>query len=121
MLTCAASLIRSGTKSSWTVYVNGGSGIIALVKADRSVQQVADGIAFPNGMAVTPDNSTLIIAESHGKKLTASDISEDGALSNRRVWAGLGGGVPDGICMDADNAVWYADVPNRSCVRVREG
>jgi len=102
-------------------YVNGGPGIIALVTADRSARQVADGIAFPNGMAITPDNQTLIIAESHGKRLTAFDIAGDGSLSNRRVWADLGGGVPDGICIDADNAVWYADVPNKCCVRVREG
>jgi len=102
-------------------YINGGPGIIGLVTADGGVRQVADGIAFPNGMAVTPDNATLIIAESHGKKLTAFDIGRDGSLSNRRVWADLGGGVPDGICIDADNAVWYADVPNKRCVRVREG
>ncbi len=112
------------------VYINAGgidrpgqeaSGIIALVTPDGSARQVADGIAWPNGMAVTPDNSTLIVAESHGKKLTAFDIAADGSLSNRRVWADLGDGVPDGICIDADNAVWYADVPNRRCVRVREG
>ena len=103
------------------IYVNGGPGIIALVTPDGSARQVADGIAFPNGMAVTPDNATLIIAESHGKRLTAFDIAEDGSLSKRRVWADLGDGVPDGICIDAVNAVWYADVPNRRCVRVREG
>jgi len=102
-------------------YINGGPGIIALVTADRSARQVADGIAFPNGMAVTPDNATLIIAESHGKRLTAFDIGGDGSLANRRVWADLGDGVPDGICVDADNAVWYGDVPNKRCVRVREG
>jgi sugar lactone lactonase YvrE len=102
-------------------YVNGGPGIIALVTADSPVRQVADGIAFPNGMAVTPDNATLIIAESYGKRLTAFDIAEDGDLSNRRVWADLGVGVPDGICIDAEAAVWYADVPNKCCVRVREG
>ena len=102
-------------------YVNGGPGIIALVTADRTVRQVADGIAFPNGMAITPDNRTLIIAESHGKKLTAFDIAADGGLSNRRIWADLVTGVPDGICIDAENAVWYADVPNKRCVRVREG
>ncbi len=101
-------------------YVNGGRGIIALVTSDGSARQVADGIAFPNGMAVTPDNSTLIIAESHGKRLTAFDIADDGSLSNRRVWAPLDG-YPDGICLDADNAVWYADVPNKRCVRVRQG
>lgn len=96
-------------------------GIIALVAADGLIRQVADGIAFPNGMAVTSDNSTLIVAESYGKKLTAFDIAASGDLSNRRVWADLGDGVPDGICLDAENAVWYADVPNKRCVRVREG
>jgi sugar lactone lactonase YvrE len=103
------------------VYINGGPGIIALVGRDGPARQVADGIAFPNGMAVTPDNSTLIIAESYGKRLTAFDIAADGSLFNRRVWADLDGGAPDGICIDADNAVWYGDVPNKRCVRVREG
>src|SRR5262245_15828027 len=102
-------------------YINGGPGIIALVTPDRSVRQVADSIAFPNGMAVTPDNGTLIIAESHGNRLTAFDIASDGSPSNRHVWADLGDGAPDGICLDAHNAVWYADVPNKRCVRVREG
>jgi sugar lactone lactonase YvrE len=101
-------------------YINGGPGIIQLT-SDGSVREVASSFAFPNGMAVTPDNSTLIIAESHGKKLTAFDIAKDGSLSHRRVWADLGNGVPDGICIDAENAVWYADVPNKCCVRVREG
>ena len=96
-------------------------GIIALVTPDGSARQVADGVAFPNGMAVTPDNSTLIVAESYGNRLTAFDIAADGSLSNRRVWADLGDGVPDGICLDAENAVWYGDVPNQRCVRVREG
>ena len=113
-------------------YVNGGGfdlmagekfkpGIIALLTPGGAVRQVADGIAFPNGMAVTADNSTLIIAESYGKRLTAFDIAADGGLSNRRLWADLKDGAPDGICIDAENAVWYADVPNKRCVRVREG
>jgi sugar lactone lactonase YvrE len=96
-------------------------GIVALVTPDGSARQVADGVAFPNGMVVTPDNSTLILAESHGGKLTAFDIAADGSLSNRRIWAELAGGAPDGICLDTENAVWYADVPNKRCVRVREG
>jgi sugar lactone lactonase YvrE len=96
-------------------------GIVALVTPDGSARQVADGVAFPNGMAVTPDNSTLIVAESYGNKLTAFDILADGTLSNRRLWADLPGGAPDGICLDAENAVWYADVPNQCCVRVLEG
>jgi sugar lactone lactonase YvrE len=114
------------------IYVNGGGfdlmageafapGIIALVAPDGSARVVADGIAFPNGMAVTPDNGTLIVAESYGHALTAFDIAADGGLSNRRVWADLGDGAPDGICLDAEGAVWYADVPNRCCVRVRDG
>jgi sugar lactone lactonase YvrE len=96
-------------------------GAVALLAPDGSVRRVADGVAFPNGMAVTPDNSTLIVAESYANKLTAFDIVEDGGLSNRRVWADLGDGVPDGLCLDAEGAVWYADVPNKRCVRVREG
>ena len=96
-------------------------GTVALLAPDGSVRQVADGVAFPNGMAVTPDDSTLIVAESYANELTAFDIAEDGGLSNRRVWADLGDGVPDGLCFDAEGAVWYADVPNKRCVRVREG
>ena len=96
-------------------------GFIALAAPDRSVRQVADDIAFPNGMAVTPDNSTLIVADSYRHSLVAFDIGSDGGLSNRRVWADLGDGVPDGICVDAETAVWYADVPNKRCVRVAEG
>ncbi|TMB92101.1 MAG: SMP-30/gluconolactonase/LRE family protein [Chloroflexi bacterium] len=96
-------------------------GIVALVDASGSVEQVADGLAFPNGMVVTPDDETLIVAESYAARLTAFDIGPDGMLSNRRVWAELGDAAPDGICIDADNAVWYADVPHRRCARVAEG
>ena len=96
-------------------------GILALVAPDGSARQVAGGLAFPNGIVVTPDNSTLILAESYGNRLTAFDIGVDGGLSDRRVWADLDDGVPDGICLDAEGAVWYGDVPNRRCVRVREG
>jgi sugar lactone lactonase YvrE len=96
-------------------------GTIALLKPDGSARLVADGIAFPNGMAVTPDNQTLIIAESYDSRLTAFDILPDGSLANRRVWADLGDGAPDGICLDAEGAVWYGDVPNQRCVRVRAG
>jgi sugar lactone lactonase YvrE len=112
-------------------YVNGGGfdlmageefapGVVTLVTPDGAARQVADDLAFPNGMLVTPD-STLIVGESYAKRLTAFDIEPDGSLSNRRVWADLEDGVPDGICLDAEGAVWYADVPNQRCVRVREG
>ena len=96
-------------------------GFVFLVTADGSVRQVAGDIAFPNGMAVTADNSTLIVADSYSRSLVAFDIGADGGLSRRRVWADLGTGVPDGICTDAQNAVWYADVPGQRCVRVAEG
>jgi sugar lactone lactonase YvrE len=96
-------------------------GIVALVTPDGSVRQVADGVAFPNGVAVTSDNATLILAESYGNRLTAFDIAPDGSLSKGRVWADLDGGYPDSICLDAEGAVWYADVPNKRCVRVCEG
>ena len=96
-------------------------GSVFLVTADRSVRQVAGDIAFPNGMTVTPDNSTLIVADSYSHSLVGFDIGADGGLSGRRVWADLGEGTPDGICVDAQNAVWYADVPGKRCVRVAEG
>jgi sugar lactone lactonase YvrE len=97
------------------------AGTIALATRDGKAREVADEVWFPNGMTVTPDNSTLIVAESYRSRLTAFDIGPDGDLSDRRVWADLGTDVPDGICMDAEGAIWYADVPNKHCVRVREG
>jgi sugar lactone lactonase YvrE len=114
------------------IYVNGGGfdmmageppapGTVALISPDGEPREVAGGLAFPNGMAVTPDNSTLIVAESYGRQLTAFDISPDGSLDNCRVWADLGEDAPDGITVDAEGAVWYADVPHAHCVRVREG
>ncbi len=95
-------------------------GILALVIPGGPARQAADGLSFANGMAVTPDNNTLIVAETYANRLTAFDIAADGSLSGRRVWAELPGGFPDGICLDADGAVWYADVPGKRCVRVRE-
>src|SRR5262245_52007242 len=79
-------------------FVNGGGfnlaagepfapGAITLVTPDGSARQVADDLAFPNGMLVTADNSTLIVAESYANRLTAFDIAPDGGLSDRRVWA----------------------------------
>jgi sugar lactone lactonase YvrE len=96
-------------------------GLIALVGPDGTMRQVAEGLAFPNGMAIMPDNSTLIVAESYGGVLTAYDIAPNGDLSNRRVWAELDGAAPDGICVDDEGAVWFAEVPGRRCARVREG
>jgi sugar lactone lactonase YvrE len=112
------------------IYVNGGCdfhppegeapGIIVLVTPDGAARRVADEIAFPNGMAVTPDNATLIVSESFAARLTAFDIADDGSLSNRRAWAdGVG---PDGICLDAGGAVWTGVGPMGDVVgRVLDG
>ncbi len=95
------------------------TGIAVLVRPDGSARQVADGIAFPNGMVITPDGSTLIMSESFTSRLLAFDIEADGGLGNRRVWAeGLG---PDGICLDAEGCIWTHDPQTRAAVRVREG
>jgi sugar lactone lactonase YvrE len=96
-------------------------GSVVLVTPAGAVQKVADDLAFPNGMAITADGETLIVAESYANRLTAYDIGQTGDLTRRRTWAEVGGDHPDGICIDADGAVWYADVGNRHCVRVREG
>ena len=98
-----------------------GPGFAVVVTAEGDVKRVADDLQFPNGMAVTPDDSTLIVAESYGNCLTAFDIGADGALENRRTWAPLGEDNPDGICLDVEGAVWYADVGHEHCVRVAEG
>ena len=96
-------------------------GLIALVTPDGAAREVADGLAFPNGMAISPDGATLIVAGSYGNRLTAYDIGRDGGLGGRRTWADTPGDHPDGICADSEVAVWYADVGSRRCVRVREG
>jgi sugar lactone lactonase YvrE len=96
-------------------------GLVALVGPDGSARVVAEGLAFPNGMAVSPDGSTLVVAESYGEKLTAYPIADDGSLGDSRLWAATPGDHPDGICFDASGALWYADVGNEHCVRVREG
>jgi sugar lactone lactonase YvrE len=95
-------------------------GKIALVTPDGEASEVAREIAFPNGMVVTPDNKTLIIAESFAARLTAFDIAEDGTLANRRVWAdGVG---PDGICLDAEGCIWASSGSmTNDCARIREG
>jgi sugar lactone lactonase YvrE len=99
-------------------YVNGPR--LVLVTPDGRVSVQAEDFAFPNGMAVTPDNAMLLFAESYARRLIAFDIAPNGSLSHRRVWAELDG-PPDGICIDRAGAVWVADVPNARCRRVREG
>jgi sugar lactone lactonase YvrE len=101
-------------------YVNGGSGSIVCVGPDGTIREAADELQWPNGMALLDDERTLVVADSHAEQLVAFDIDDDGMLSGRRVWADVEH-APDGICADADGAVWVASVPGRHCARVAEG
>ncbi|MFL5864829.1 MAG: SMP-30/gluconolactonase/LRE family protein [Solirubrobacteraceae bacterium] len=101
-------------------YVNGGHGSVILVRADGSVAPVASGLQWPNGMALTEGGRRLVVADSHLTQLLAYDVADDRSLSGCRVWAELEH-APDGICADAEGAVWVASVPGRACARVREG
>ena len=98
--------------------------VIVRIDPDGTATKVADNLRFPNGVVLTPDGKTLIIAETNGFCLTAFDIDGDGRLSRRRIWARLPDGVqPDGICLDRDGAIWVAN-PGASgpkVLRVREG
>jgi len=96
---------------------------LALVQPDGRVSVAASGLEFPNGAVITPDGRTLIVGESFGGRLTAFDIDPaSGALSRRRVWAALASGaVPDGICLDAEGAIWVASPMTRELLRVHEG
>jgi sugar lactone lactonase YvrE len=94
---------------------------IVLVDPDGSARVAADGLDFPNGTVVTADGKTLIVGESMGHRLTAFDVAADGSLSNRRTFAELGEGVPDGIALDAENAVWVASPFSKELIRVKEG
>jgi len=106
--------------SAGNAYVNGASGVVVLVRPNGEVQQVADGLRFPNGMALIDDGQTLVVADSHAQELVGYDVGRDGTLSHPRVWASLEH-APDGICADADGSVWVASVPGRGCVRVGTG
>lgn len=94
---------------------------LVLVTVDGDVRVVADELFFPNGCVITPDGSTLVVGESFGACLTAFDIEPDGSLTNRREWARVMGAVPDGICLDADGAIWMASPISHQVLRVAEG
>jgi sugar lactone lactonase YvrE len=98
-------------------------GFVAVVPADGGAPRVvAEGLAFPNGMAVIDGGATLVVAESYAGRLTAFEIDAGGSLSGRGVFADLGeGSAPDGISFDASGACWYASVPGQRCVRVAPG
>jgi len=95
---------------------------LILVHPDGRSEVAASDLQFPNGAVITPDGRTLIVGESFGARLTAFDVAEDGSLSGRRVWAEVEGGVPDGICLDEEGAIWVASpVGKGGVLRVREG
>ncbi len=96
---------------------------LALVRADGTASDAAPGerFSFPNGMVITPDGSTLIVAETFGQRLTALDVGADGTLSGRREWANVAPRLPDGICLDASGAVWIANPAAPECVLIAPG
>ena len=94
---------------------------LVLARPDGTVGEVASELSFPNGTVITPDGRTLVVGESFGACLTAFDIADDGTLSNRRVWAQIEGAVPDGICLDAEGAIWIASPVSGEVLRIREG
>lgn len=95
--------------------------LLSVNSLSGQVRVVADDLSTPNGMVITPDGGTLILAESFGHRLLAFDLHDGGQLSNRRVFADLDGAVPDGICLDAEGCVWYASIGTHDVVRVGPG
>ena len=95
---------------------------LARVDPDGRVTRAAEDLFFPNGTVITPDGRTMIVGETQGHRLTAFDVAPDGTLSNRRVWAQFEDAVfPDGICLDAEGAIWVSDARGSALLRVREG
>ncbi len=97
--------------------------VLALVQPDGQVSDAAPGeqFSFPNGAVITPDGKTLIVAETFGARLSQFDIEADGTLTNRRIFAGVAPRLPDGICLDAEGAVWFANPAAPECVRIAPG
>jgi sugar lactone lactonase YvrE len=104
---------RAGEKACSTTLVR--------VSPEGKPSLAAEGLWFPNGMVITPDGNTLIVAETFGHRLTAFDVSRDGSLSNQRIFAEHRGMYPDGICLDVEGAIWVADPRNKEVIRVKEG
>jgi YD repeat-containing protein len=94
---------------------------IVLVTPDGGARVVAEGLLFPNGCVITPGGDTLIVGETFGARLTSYKIDGDGSLHSRQTWAALPGKSPDGICLDAEGAIWVASPPTREVLRVRAG
>jgi sugar lactone lactonase YvrE len=94
---------------------------LVMVMPDGDARVVAKPVNFPNGTVITPDGRTLIVAESLDSRLTAFDIQTDGSLTSRRLWASTAPASPDGICLDAEGAIWIASPQTKEVLRIREG
>jgi sugar lactone lactonase YvrE len=95
--------------------------VVVAVDASGNARVAADGLVAPNGTVITPDGRTIVVAETYAHRLTAYDVDDDGALSQRRVYAALPRVYPDGICLDETGAIWVGSPYTDEFVRVREG
>jgi len=94
---------------------------LVLIEPDGAHRVVATGLMFPNGMVLTDNDTTLVVAETFGSRLTAFDRDAHGNLGNRRVFAELGDLTPDGICLDIEGGIWVASYMTGDFVRVLDG
>jgi sugar lactone lactonase YvrE len=96
---------------------------LVMINQEKQPSIAAPFLDFPNGMVLTPDTKTLIVAESLGMRLTAFDVNADGTLTNKRLWADLSKYLcaPDGICLDANNDVWVANAISKECLLIKQG
>jgi sugar lactone lactonase YvrE len=109
------------TRGAADVLAHHPTAAIALVQPSGAVSVATEGLSFPNGAVITPDGKSFIVAETLAGRLTSFNIGADGSLSKRRTWAELSGRVPDGICLDAEGAIWFANPLAPECVRVSRG
>lgn len=94
---------------------------IVLVDSDARAEIFADNVVFPNGGVITPDGERLLVAETFAHRISEFRLDARGRMLSRRVWATLGGMTPDGICLDAEGALWVASPGTRELVRVQPG
>jgi sugar lactone lactonase YvrE len=95
--------------------------LIAIEPDGSNARTVATDLGFPNGTVITEDGNTLLVGESMAARITAFDVAPDGSLTNRREWAQLHGATVDGMCLDAEGAIWAACPFTGKVRRIREG
>jgi sugar lactone lactonase YvrE len=94
---------------------------ILLVDTDGSVTPFADDVIFPNGSAITPDGGTLLVGETFANRVSEFQLGPDGRMTGRGIWAEVGTATPDGICLDAEGALWIASPTTSETLRVARG